>query len=213
MITTDCGRILAMAIFRFARDTTNTVKEYERNLMFSSLSSSLLWRGLLALVVGIIAIAWPGITVLALVIIFAIAAFGDAFIEFGRAFSSDGAGGVIGYVLLGLIDVAAGVAAIAWPGITAFVLTICIGIWAVVAGIGEVTLSFLSDETGGERALFGLGGLLSITLGIVVFARPGIGAVSLAEVFGLFSLAYGISSLVLSARVKDTGDVVSQMAG
>jgi uncharacterized membrane protein HdeD (DUF308 family) len=120
---------------------------------------------------------------------------------------------VIGNLLLAVIDVAAGVTALAWPGITAFVLTIFIGIWAVVVGIGELALALGTGETGGERALFGLGGLLSIALGIVLFARPDIGAVSLAEVFGLFSLAYGVSSLVLSARAKDTGDLLSQVAG
>ena len=77
----------------------------------SSFSNSLLWRGILALVVGIIAIAWPGVTVFALVIIFAIAAFSSGFVEAVAAFSSDGAGPVIGHLLLGLIDLAAGVAA------------------------------------------------------------------------------------------------------
>ena len=49
-------------------------------------------------------------------------------------------------------------------------------------------------------------GLLSILLGVVLFARPHLGAVALAEVFGLFSLAYGVTSLVLAARTHDAGD-------
>ena len=60
-----------------------------------------------------------------------------------------------------------------------------------------------------ERALYGLGGLLSILLGVVLFARPHLGAVALAEVFGLFSLAYGATSLVLAARTHDAGDALS----
>jgi hypothetical protein len=43
--------------------------------MFKSLSTSLIARGILAVVVGIIALAWPSVTVLALVILFAIYAF------------------------------------------------------------------------------------------------------------------------------------------
>ena len=177
--------------------------------MFSSLSGSLMWRGLLALAVGITAIVWPGVTVFALVVIFAVAAFCYAFLELEQAISSDGAGAVFGYLLLALVDLAAGVIALAWPGATALVLTIFIGVWAVVAGVGEVALTFGSGETGGERALFALGGLVSIAFGIVLFARPDIGAISLAEVFGLFSLIYGTISLVLSARVKDSGEVIS----
>jgi uncharacterized membrane protein HdeD (DUF308 family) len=84
-------------------------------------------------------------------------------------------------------------------------LTIWIGAWAVVTGFGEVAMAFASGETAGQRALFGLGGFLSVALGIVLFARPDVGAVSLAEVFGFFSLASGISSLVLVASAHRTG--------
>src|SRR5271166_5728850 len=108
--------------------------------MFRSLSSSLVWRGLFALAVGL----------------FAIAAFADAFTQGARAFSSDGAGPVIGHLLLGLIDVAAGVIALASPGITAYVLTIFIAAWAVVTGIGEFALAFGNGETSGQRTLFAL---------------------------------------------------------
>jgi uncharacterized membrane protein HdeD (DUF308 family) len=172
--------------------------------MFSSQSSSLLWRGLAAIAIGIIAIAWPNVTVGAVVFIFAIAAFIDAGIQATRAFSSDRAGPVAGHLLLALIDVAAGVVAIAWPDITAYALTIWIGIWAVVTGVGEVAIAFTSGETAGRRALFGLSGLLSVLLGVVLFARPDVGTVSLAEVFGFFSLAFGVSSLVLVASAHDT---------
>jgi uncharacterized membrane protein HdeD (DUF308 family) len=178
-----------------------------------SLSNSLLWRGLLALTVGIIAIVWPGVTLLAVVIIFSIWAFADAFLEAARAISSDGAGSVIGHILLAVLNAAAGVVAIVWPGITVFVLTIWIAIWAIVTGAGEFALAFSSDETGSERALFGLGGILSIALGVVLFARPGLGAVSLAEVFGLFSLAVGITSLVLAINVHGADETVSHVLG
>ena len=40
--------------------------------MLKSLSTSLILRGVLATVVGILALAWPGVTVFALVILFAV---------------------------------------------------------------------------------------------------------------------------------------------
>jgi len=79
--------------------------------MFKSLSTSLIMRGVLAVIVGIIAIAWPGVTILALVIPFAVYAFMSAGLEGARAFSSRTAGPVIGRLLLSLIDLAAGVVA------------------------------------------------------------------------------------------------------
>ena len=87
--------------------------------MFKSLSTSLILRGILAVAVGIMALAWPQVTVLALVILFAVYAFIAAGLEATQAFSSRKAGPVFGHLLLGLVDLAAGVVALAWPGPTA----------------------------------------------------------------------------------------------
>jgi uncharacterized membrane protein HdeD (DUF308 family) len=179
--------------------------------MLGSISNSLVWRGLLALTIGVVAIVWPDVTLTAVVIIFAIAAFADGGMQAVRAFSSDSAGPVLGHLLLALLNIAAGVVALAWPGITAYALTIWIGAWAVIVGAGEFGVAFTSDGTAGRRALFGLSGLLSIALGLVLFARPDIAAVSLAEVFGLFSLASGISSLVLAASTHQSDNVISSI--
>jgi len=56
--------------------------------MLKSLSTSLIARGVLALAVGIIALAWPQVTVLALVILFAVYAFMAAGLQAMQAFSS-----------------------------------------------------------------------------------------------------------------------------
>jgi len=173
--------------------------------MFKSTSTQLILLGVLAIVVGIIAIAWPGVTVLALVILFAIYAFMDAGLQAVRAFSSGSAGPVFGHLLLGLIDLAAGVIAIVWPGPTAFVLVLVVGIWAFVGGIAEIVVGFGSGETAGTRAMFLLAGLVSIAFGVVIFARPGIGAVTLALLFGLFSLIYGVSQIVAGTELRRTG--------
>lgn len=112
-----------------------------------------------------------------------------------------------------MLDVAAGTVALAWPGITAWALTIWIGAWAIVTGAMEFGLAFGAREPAGERAMLGLGGLLTVALGLVLFARPGLGAVSLAEVFGLFSLGYGIWSLTVSARIRHTDSEITRALG
>jgi uncharacterized membrane protein HdeD (DUF308 family) len=172
--------------------------------MFRSLSRSLALVGVLGIAIGIVAIMWPGVTIAVVVAVFAVAAFVGAAHQATRAFSSATAGPVAGHLLLALVDVAAGVGAIVWPGITAYALTIWIGAWAIVTGIGEFAMAFGAHETAGDRALFGFGGLVSVALGLVLFARPDVGAVSLATVFGLFSLVYGIWAVVLAARTHKT---------
>lgn len=180
--------------------------------MFSSMSSALLWRGLLAVAIGIVSVVWPHITVGAFVILFAIYAFVAAGSDAARAFSSDRAGPVAGYLLLALLSLAAGVIALLWPDLTALALTICVAAWALVTGILEVILAFWQDESVGERAMWALGGLVSIALGVVLALRPDIGALSLATVFGLFSIIAGVSALVLSARARQMATLTGRLA-
>jgi len=178
-----------------------------------SLSTSLLWRGLLAVAVGIVSVAWPGITVGAFVVLFAVYAFIAAVTDTMWAFSSDKAGPVAGYLILALLSAGAGVAALVWPGITALALVIWIGAWALVSGIVEAGLAVRQGESAGERAGWMLTGLVSIALAVVLFIRPDVGAVSLATVFGLFAIIHGTSSVVLSVRARQARSVARKLIG
>src|SRR5882757_656415 len=137
--------------------------------MFKSTSASLILLGILAVIVGVIAIAWPGVTILALVILFAVYAFMAAGLQAARAFSSRNAGPVFGHLLLALIDLAAGVIALVWPGPTALVLVLVVAVWAFVGGFLEIFAAFAWDETAGTRALFVVAGLVSVVFGVVLF--------------------------------------------
>jgi uncharacterized membrane protein HdeD (DUF308 family) len=181
--------------------STSTSTPRPASVLRSS-STSLILLGVLAIIVGIIAIAWPKVTILALVILFAVYAFIAAVLQAMRAFSSRTAGPVIGHLLLALIDLAAGVIALAWPGPTALVLVLVVGIWAFTGGIFEIFAAFQSGQTAGTRALFIVAGLVSILFGVVLFARPGIGAYTLALLFGLFTLIYGFSQITMGIELR-----------
>ena len=176
--------------------------------MLKSTSTSLILLGVLAIIVGIIALAWPGVTVLALVILFAIYAFMDAGLKLARAFGSRTAGPGFGHLLLALVGLAAGVVALVWPGPTALVLVLVVGIWAFIGGCLEIFAAFQSGETAGTRALFILGGLVSIAFGVVLFARPNVGAVTLALLFGLFNLTAGTWTLAQGIELRRTGNTL-----
>jgi uncharacterized membrane protein HdeD (DUF308 family) len=176
-----------------------------------SLSTSLLWRGVFAIAIGVVSVAWPDVTIGAFVILFAVYAFFAAATDAMRAFSSDRVGPVVGYLLLAVLSFAGGVVALVWPGITAEVLTIWIGAWALATGLLEVALTFRQGQSAGERAVWILSGLVSIALGIVLFIRPDIGAASLATVFGLFSIVYGVSAVVLSINARRAAATVTRL--
>jgi uncharacterized membrane protein HdeD (DUF308 family) len=182
--------------------------------MFKSLkssASSLIWQGVLAVIVGIIALSWPRVTVLALVILFAVYAFMVSGLEAAQAFSSRKAGPVFGHLLLGLAALAAGVIALVWPGPTALVLVLVIGIWAVLDGLVMIVAAFQKGEPAGTRALFILSGLAMVAFGVVLFTHPGIGAVTLALLFGLFNLVLGISQIVAGIELRRTGKTLDSV--
>ncbi len=114
-------------------------------------STAFLWRGVVAMALGIVAIAWPGITVSALIVLFAIYVFCDAIGHFQHAAASDRSTPVAGHVALALLDIAAGIVALAWPAITVFVLTIWLGIWAVATGVVELGAAFATPSRRGFR--------------------------------------------------------------
>jgi uncharacterized membrane protein HdeD (DUF308 family) len=173
--------------------------------MFKSTSTSMIVVGVLAIIAGIVALAWPGVTVLVLVVLFAAYAFSAAITQGSRAFSSDGFGPVLGHLLLAVVDIAAGVAALAWPAPTVLVLVYVVGLWAILGGLAEFFTGFAAGETAGTRALFLLGGLVSIAFGVVLLARPGVGALTLALLYGLFALTYGVTQIAAGSQLRSVG--------
>jgi uncharacterized membrane protein HdeD (DUF308 family) len=181
--------------------------------MVRSLSALLFWRGLHALIIGVVSVAWPDITVGAFVILFAVYAFFTAGTELLRAFSSGTAGPVFGYLFLAMLSLAAGVGALVWAGTISLALTIWIAAWALGTGVVEVMMTFRQEQAAGERALWALTGPVAFALGVVVLLRPDLGAVSLARVFGLFSIVCGASALVLAAQARHLGKALSAHVG
>ena len=176
--------------------------------MFRSTSTSLIFRGVLAIIVGIIAVVWPGVTILALVLLFAVYAFMDAVFEGARAFGSQRVWPVLGHLVLALIDIAAGLVAVVWPAPTALVLTSVVGIWAIVTGVFEITAAFLHSESAGTRTMFIVTGLLSLAFGAIVIDRPGVGALTIALLLGLFSITNGVTAIMQGTDMRRTGNAL-----
>src|SRR5262245_30056108 len=99
----------------------------------------LLLRGLAAIVLGATAIAWPGITLVSLVWVFATFSLidGAACVVLGMRGEPNG---TIWWtmIILGILGIAAGILAFAWPGLTALVLLMIIAWSAIVRGVMEI---------------------------------------------------------------------------
>jgi uncharacterized membrane protein HdeD (DUF308 family) len=104
------------------------------------------------------------------------------------------------------------VVALAWPAPTALVLVIVVAAWALVGGVAEFFAGFQAGETAGTRAMFILSGLVSVAFGVLLFARPGVGAVTLALLFGLYSMIYGFSQITAGTQLRHIGGTVNSLS-
>ena len=167
----------------------------------------LAFLGLLAAAVGVAAIVWPGVTIGVVVALFAVYCFVHAIGQLGAMFTVErSVGRDLLRLLLAVIDVAAGVVAVVYPGITAEVLTIVVGFWALFGGSVELAGAFTA-----RSGWLGVAGLLTVAAGVVLIAAPAIGAVSLALIFGIYLLSYGITLLVSAAQAKGEPTFVSKL--
>ena len=147
-------------------------------------------RGLIALAFGVLVLAWPGITILALALVFAAYVMADGIGMLVSAVHARG-GRRWSYVLGGVVGLIAGLGALLWPGLTALVLVLWAGAWAVVTGAMEIAAAVRGGGSG--RWLTALAGVLSIIAGLIIFTWPGIGALGLAIALGVYALAAGVS--------------------
>ena len=168
-------------------------------------------RGILATVLGVLCLAWPGISIGVAVALFAIYCFADAITQIGNLFRSrETVSHRMLAILLGLIDVAAGIVAIAYPGITAGALVIVIGAWAIVGGVTQLGTAWQARGAGSGWLTFN--GVLSVIAGVLLIVWPDIGAVTLALVFGIYLMLYGVALLASASVTPRGGDVADAFA-
>jgi uncharacterized membrane protein HdeD (DUF308 family) len=163
----------------------------------------LLLRGIAAIVFGLLAFAWPGLTLLALVLLYGGYALADGVISLVTVFAS-GSGGPARWWLIvaGVLGLAAGVATLFWPGMTALVLIMFIGLWAVAHGIFEIVGAIqLRKEINNEWMLVA-GGVLSVLFGLAVLVAPGAGALALVWLVGAYAVIFGALMVGLSLRLR-----------
>ena len=163
-------------------------------------------RGVAAIVFGILAIAWPKSAIAALVLLFGAFALVDGIfavasgIQVRKDFKYWWA-----LLLEGLAGIAIGIMTFIWPNVTAFVLLYFIAAWAIITGIFEIVAALeFRNVLPGEWATF-LAGVLSILLGILLFAYPTAGAVGMVWAIGLYAIAAGITEIIIAFRLRDVG--------
>ncbi|CAD6548467.1 hypothetical protein LMG27952_04718 [Paraburkholderia hiiakae] len=161
----------------------------------------LIARGLAAIIFGVLAFSLPGLTVLTLAIVWGAYAIVDG--AFALIYGARGGGTRRWtYVIIGLIGVIAGLVAFFWPGETAIVLVMIIGVWAFFTGIFEIVYAIQYRHAIAHPWAVGISGLLSATVGFFFAMFPGAGALSLIWVIAAYAVLYGLLMIIAALQLR-----------
>jgi len=160
-------------------------------------------RGFIALIFGILLLAWPGLSLLVFAFIFGAYAFVDGiFTLVAAANYKAGAGKRTWLFVRGICGIVAGLITFLWPAITELVLVFLIGAWALVTGIMELNFAFRSVEETGAKWLFAVSGILSIVLGVLLLIRPIAAMLAVIWIIGAYAVIAGILLIILGFRLR-----------
>jgi uncharacterized membrane protein HdeD (DUF308 family) len=129
----------------------------------------LLLRGIVAIVLGLMAFFVPGITLASLVLLIGVCCFADGIAAIAGGLRSR----MWQSTLMGAVSILAALAAFFYPGLTAMVLLYLIAFWAIARGILDIVAAIEFRKVIEGELLLGLAGLMSIAFGAFIVLNPG----------------------------------------
>lgn len=163
----------------------------------------LMLRGLVAIVFGVLTWLQPAASATALILVFGAYVFVDGLLGVYAAIKSRHQSRHWWVILLwGLTGVVVGVLTAVNPAVTALVLTLYIGVWALVTGVMEIIAAIrLRQEMEGEWVLV-LGGVISVLFGAFVLAQPGAGMMAMLWVLAAYAVVFGVLMVILAFKIR-----------
>lgn len=157
-------------------------------------------RGVVAVLFGVVAIAWPAITVLALALLWGAYLLVDGIASIVMAV---GQGNDRLYlIVLGVLGIAAGVISFVWPQITVIVLLLLIAVWAIVAGVLQIAAAVRLRKVIRNEWFLAISGVVTLILGLLLIVQPAEGALALLVAIATFAIAWGVVLIVFGLRLR-----------
>jgi len=162
----------------------------------------LLLRGVAAIIFGVLTFAWPGMTLLTLIMFYCAFALIDGVLAIVAAITGGAPAPRWWLAIVGLLGIATGLVVFMMPGLTALVLLYFIAGWAIATGVFQIIGAIrLRKEIDDEWYLI-LGGVVSVLFGIGVMMAPGAGALALLWVIGIYAVVIGVIMVALAFRLR-----------
>lgn len=158
--------------------------------------------GLLAITFGAATLAWPGLSVLALVMAFGVLAVADGAVSLLSVVRRDLALPRWLLVLYALVSLGFGLLALLRPEAMATAMLWVLATWLLVAGIARIVFAIQVRKLVRGEWLLALSGALAIALGVLFFARPDVGLLTMAVWVAIGALLYGVLQVVVALRMR-----------
>jgi len=156
-----------------------------------------LFRGIAAVLFGVIALVWPKMTLSALVLVFGVFAVISGITAVVAALRSTEIPGWGLLLFQGILGILAGAIALVFPGITALAFLYLLAAWAIITGVLEVIAPLSFPMSTGRAVLTALAGVLSVVFGILIAAQPAAGLLAVVWLIGVYAIVYGIMYVVV----------------
>lgn len=161
-------------------------------------------RGVIAILFGVLALMWPGLTLLSLVMLFAVySLFGGVVSIVGAVKNRQGNKDWWLPLLFGLVSIGAGILALVYPALTGLVLVLLIAANALVTGVLDIVLALRSsDRFKQDKWLLIASGAASIVFGAIAFVYPDAGALALIWMISFYAILTGALLLTVAISVR-----------
>jgi uncharacterized membrane protein HdeD (DUF308 family) len=165
-----------------------------------------LLRGVIAVIFGLMAFAWPHLTVATLVLLFGWYALIHGISSIAAAIGyRPEAGNRLLLVLEGVVGIWAGIVTLRSPTVTAVVLIFFVWIWAIATGVLRIIEAIrLRKEIRGEVWL-ALSGVVTVVFGLMLLLRPVAGLIALAWIIAAYALLLGLCEILLGLELRTLG--------
>jgi uncharacterized membrane protein HdeD (DUF308 family) len=160
-------------------------------------------RGIAAIVFGIIAFVYPGLTIATLVLFFGAWVLIDGIFRIVGAIGHRASDPDWGWQLvIGMLGIVVGLLTFHAPQITALALVIYIAAWALMIGASEIAIAVkMRREIKGEWFLI-LMGLASIVFAVLLLWNPIAGAAAVIWLIGWYAVVLGILAIFFGFRLR-----------
>lgn len=171
-------------------------------------------RGILAVILGILALVNPGAFMVSLALFLGVYFLIDGVITLFHGFGKQPEGqSRWPLIIWGIVAILAGLSLIGSPALGAVTLTMIIGIWAIIFGAMEIFtgIKYREEIEGAGEWWLIIGGVAAIIFGILILSNILAGVLTTAYLIGIWALISGVTLILVSFKIKNLPQTLSKI--